>query len=225
MLPATLDDAEQSYRERFQELVDARFQKPRLVAEVFDDMISETPKMDIFGGKKLSFIDILKNKAVAFVEDAHILENRFSDHHKLGCHAMKDFMRRAGEDIADLVYRDIRSSIRKMAEEQVNEEFEGLEAKRQRFKDAVAAISKSKSENRRAKLAAIYAFEEERMQYGDDVTFYEEASDMDFHRHIEGVHNKSYPKFDTLHAALMARALMGSGRMKGKNFRKPKCPA
>jgi len=216
MLPSVLSDAEDLYRERIKELFDLNFKDKRLMDKVLDQVISDEPKVNVFGGKEASFMELLKHNAAAFIGDLKELED-FAGNRK---DTMTDAKRRAGEFIVDHMYRSVSSSLWSRAREQADKEFSGLKDKRWRFDDAISKIRKSNSQDRRAKIAALYAFEEERMQYDDDVSFSECCSDEHFKRHIQAVLKRSHPEFDINDAVEKARALMTSGKMKGKNFRK-----
>jgi len=221
MLPSVLIEAEQLHRDRIAELMGLHFQNQKLTDKTLDDLFAEKPKVNVFGGREPSLVKSLKNDAACFLGDLHLLENSGGT----GAYSetmMKDAMRRAGETIVRRIYRDVRSSFRLKAEKQADEEFPGLKEKRQRFDDAISEIRKTKSDTRRSQLAAVYVFEEERRQYENDVTFSECVSDEHFRHHLQSVSTYCYPRFNIDDAVEKARGLMSSGRMKGKNFRKPK---
>jgi len=221
ILPSVLSDAEELYRDRIEELVTMSFQDQKLIDKTLKKVFADKPKANVFGVPELSFVESLKCKIAYSLGSLYSLENSVGS---LDCHeaVMTDAMRRAGEDIARSIYREVRHSFREQAFNQTDKEFFGLEEKRRRHEDVVAEMRETKSTAKQVKLAALYAFEEERMQYEDDAAFSEYASDDQFRRHLQEVATRCYPHVNLDEALEKVRGLMDSGRMKGKNFRKPK---
>jgi len=223
MLPSVLIEAEQLRRERIKELMGLHLQNPEMIHKTLDKVVTSKPKVDVFGGREPSFVEFLKDNAAYFIENLYSLENSIDhlDAH-LEVEIMEDAIRRAGETIARRIYQDVKYHLESKAEEQADKEFSGLKEKRRRFEETISEIRKTQSNAKRAKLAALYVFEEERMQYEDDVAFSEQVSDEDFKRHLPEVSRYCCYGFNHDEAVKKACDLMNSGRMKGKNFRKPK---
>jgi len=205
--------------------VEARFEERRkyFLDKFFQDEVSLEKAINAELWDECT-VDFIRNRMMSFIREFYPLEDGVG--HKQ--HIVTGMMYREGGRILDYLYREVRSEAGRRACELAEKEFPGIKEKRQRFVAVIERVKKSpsenhRSENHRANLAALYAFEEERMQYQDDLVFECRVTDDDFKGHIDLIAKRCGWNFNFSvdDAVKKARSLMKSGRMKGKNFRGP----